>query len=89
MQRTVYLLLNWKNNSFIDSLVSTEHSVGRCSFQGSALNITLNFSVDATGLRRTSGKNVLLLELKLTDKLKVCFTVADIVIAQAGDRTIL
>ncbi len=52
--------------------------------KGSALNLS-KFTVDAVK-ERNSGKMVSTSRANGTDKFKICFTVADNVIAQAGDR---
>jgi len=52
--------------------------------RGSALNLS-KFNIDAVKERK-SGKLVSTSRAKATDKFKVCFTVADNVIADAGDR---
>src|SRR5690606_17673191 len=52
--------------------------------KGSALNLS-KFSVDAVK-ERNNGKMVSTSKANRTDKFKVCFTVADNIIAQAGDR---
>jgi len=52
--------------------------------RGSALSLS-TFSVDAVKERK-NGKLVSTSRAKSTDKFKVCFTVADNVIADAGDR---
>ncbi|MEB8389534.1 hypothetical protein OO012_20210, partial [Rhodobacteraceae bacterium KMM 6894] len=52
--------------------------------KGSALNLS-QFSVDAVK-ERNSGKLVSTQRARGTDKFKICFTIANNVIAQAGDR---
>eukprot|EP01089_Gocevia_fonbrunei_P020438 TRINITY_DN7628_c0_g1_i1.p1 TRINITY_DN7628_c0_g1~~TRINITY_DN7628_c0_g1_i1.p1 ORF type:complete len:296 (-),score=72.31 TRINITY_DN7628_c0_g1_i1:30-917(-) len=73
-----------KQTVFNDSLVVQNTQLADVVEKGSALNLS-KFSVDAVK-ERTSGKLVSTSRAKATDKLKVCFTVADNVIAQAGDR---
>ena len=55
--------------------------------RGSALNLA-TLTVDAVR-ERNSGKLVSTSRAKSTDKFKICFTVADNVIAEAGDREFL
>jgi hypothetical protein len=84
MQRdSTYVELE-KQTVFNDSLVVQNTQLADVVEKGSALNLS-KFSVDAVK-ERTSGKLVSTSRAKATDKLKVCFTVADNVIAQAGDR---
>ncbi|MBU2907388.1 MULTISPECIES: hypothetical protein [Arenibacter] len=84
MQRdSTYVELE-KQTVFNDSLVVQNTQLADVVSKGSALNLS-KFSVDAVK-ERTSGKLVSTSRAKATDKLKVCFTVADNVIAQAGDR---
>ncbi|MCM4170938.1 hypothetical protein DHD32_05570 [Arenibacter sp. TNZ] len=84
MQRdSTYVELE-KQTVFNDSLVVQNTQLADVVSKGSALNLS-KFSVDAVK-ERTSGKMVSTSRAKATDKLKVCFTVADNVIAQAGDR---
>jgi hypothetical protein len=84
MQRdSTYVELE-KQTVFNDSLVVQNTQLAEVVSKGSALNLS-KFTVDAVK-ERTSGKLVSTSRAKATDKLKVCFTVADNVIAQAGDR---
>ena len=84
MQRdSTYVELE-KQTVFNDSLVVQNTQLADVVSKGSALNLS-KFTVDAVK-ERTSGKLVSTSRAKATDKLKVCFTVADNVIAQAGDR---
>lgn len=87
MQRdSTYVELE-KQTVFNDSLVVQNTQLADVVSKGSALNLS-KFSVDAVK-ERSSGKLVSTSRAKATDKLKVCFTVADNVIAQAGDRQFL
>ena len=72
---------------FSDSLVVQNTQLADAVERGSALNLS-QFTVDAVK-ERTSGKLVSTSRATRTDKLKVCFTVADNVIAEAGDREFL
>ncbi|NNG10252.1 MAG: hypothetical protein HKM92_08765, partial [Arenibacter sp.] len=84
MQRdSTYVELE-KQTIFNDSLVVQNTQLADVLEKGSALNLS-KFSVDAVK-ERSSGKLVSTSRARATDKLKVCFTVADNVIAQAGDR---
>ncbi|MCG2459664.1 hypothetical protein K8352_02775 [Flavobacteriaceae bacterium F89] len=84
MQRdSTYVELE-KQNVFNDSLVVQNTQLADAVEKGSALNLS-KFSVDAVKERK-SGKMVSTSRANRTDKFKVCFTVADNVIAQAGDR---
>ncbi|WP_445385152.1 hypothetical protein ACT6NV_14500 [Robiginitalea sp. IMCC44478] len=73
-----------KQTVFNDSLVVQNTQLADAVERGSALNLT-KFTVDAVR-ERSSGKLVSTSRAGRTDKLKVCFTVADNVIAEAGDR---
>jgi hypothetical protein len=73
-----------KQTVFNDSLVVQNTNLADVVAKGSALNLT-TFKVDAVK-ERNSGKLVSTSRAKSTDKLKICFTVANNVIAQAGDR---
>ena len=73
-----------KQTVFNDSLVVQNTQLADAVERGSALNLTL-FSVDAVR-ERSNGTLRSTSRAKRTDKLKVCFTVADNVIAEAGDR---
>ncbi|TKD66207.1 hypothetical protein [Flavobacterium sp. ASW18X] len=73
-----------KQTVFNDSLVVQNTQLADAVERGSALNLS-TFKVDAVK-ERNSGKLVSTSRAKATDKFKVCFTVADNAIAQAGDR---
>lgn len=73
-----------KQNIFNDSLVVQNTQLADAVERGSALNLT-KFNVDAVKVR-SSGKMVSTSRARRTDKFKVCFTVQDNVIAEAGDR---
>ncbi len=73
-----------KQTVFNDSLIVQNTQLADAVERGSALSLT-SFSVDAIK-ERTSGKLVSTSRARATDKFKVCFTVADNVIAEAGDR---
>lgn len=73
-----------KQTVFNDSLVVQNTQLADAVERGSALNLS-KFTVDAVK-ERNSGKLVSTSRAKATDKFKVCFTVADNVIAEAGDR---
>lgn len=84
MQRdSTYVELE-KQTVFNDSLVVQNTSLAQAVERGSALNLT-KINVDAVK-ERNSGKLVSVSRAKSTDKFKICFTVADNVIAEAGDR---
>lgn len=84
MQRdSTYVELE-KQTVFNDSLVVQNTQLSDAVEKGSALNLS-KFNVDAVK-ERNSGKLVSTQRAKSTDKFKICFTVADNVIAQAGDR---
>lgn len=84
MQRdSTYVELE-KQTVFNDSLVVQNTQLADVVEKGSTLNLS-KFNVDAVK-ERNNGKLVSTSRAKATDKLKVCFTVADNVIAQAGDR---
>lgn len=84
MQRdSTYVELE-KQTVFNDSLVVQNTQLADVVEKGSALNLS-KFSIDAVK-ERSSGKLVSTSKAKRTDKLKVCFTVADNIIADAGDR---
>lgn len=72
---------------FSDSLVVQNTQLADAVERGSALNLS-QFTVDAVKERNT-GKLVSTSRASRTDKLKICFTVADNVIAEAGDREFL
>jgi len=69
---------------FNDSLIIQNTQLADAVERGSALNLS-TISVDAIK-ERNSGKLVSTRRARATDKLKVCFTIADNVIAEAGDR---
>ncbi|OQD42980.1 hypothetical protein [Croceivirga radicis] len=73
-----------KQTVFNDSLVVQNTQLAEAVERGSALNLS-NFKIDAVK-ERSSGKLVSTSRARATDKFKVCFTVADNSIAQAGDR---
>jgi len=73
-----------KQTVFNDSLVVQNTQLADVVEKGSALNLT-TFNVDAVKERK-SGKLVSTSRAKSTDKFKICFTVANNVIAGAGDR---
>jgi len=73
-----------KQTIFNDSLVVQNTQLADVVERGSALNLS-KFNVDAVR-ERGSGKLVSTSRAKRTDKFKICFTVADNVIAEAGDR---
>ncbi|MEL6304827.1 MAG: hypothetical protein AAFQ20_08580, partial [Bacteroidota bacterium] len=73
-----------KQTVFNDSLVVQNTQLADAVERGSALSLS-TFSVDAVKERK-NGKLVSTSRAKSTDKFKVCFTVADNVIAEAGDR---
>ena len=67
-----------------DSLVVQNTQLADAVERGSALNLS-KFSIDAVR-ERNSGKLVSTTRAGKTDKLKICFTIADNAIAEAGDR---
>jgi hypothetical protein len=69
---------------FSDSLVVQNTQLADVVERGSALNLN-RLNVDAVRERNT-GKMVSTTRASRTDKIKVCFTVANNAIAQAGDR---
>ena len=73
-----------KQTVFNDSLIVQNTQLAEAVERGSALNLT-KFSVDAVR-ERSNGTLRSTSRARRTDKLKVCFTVADNVIAEAGDR---
>jgi len=84
MQRdSTYVELE-KQTVFNDSLVVQNTQLADAVEKGSALNLS-KFSVDAVR-ERNSGKLVSTSRAKSTDKFKICFTIADNVISEAGDR---
>lgn len=76
-----------KQAVFNDSLVVQNTQLAEAVERGSALNLS-KFTVDAVR-ERSSGKMVSTTRAGRTDKLKICFTIADNVIADAGDRQFL
>ncbi len=84
MQRDSTFTELTKQTVFNDSLVVQNTQLADVVEKGSALNLS-RFTVDAVR-ERGSGKMVSTQRAKATDKFKICFTVADNVIAQAGDR---
>ncbi|MBO0323380.1 hypothetical protein J0X14_13810 [Muricauda sp. CAU 1633] len=73
-----------KQTVFNDSLIVQNTQLADAVERGSALNLS-TISVDAVR-ERNSGKLVSTSRARATDKFKVCFTIADNVIAEAGDR---
>ncbi|MEW2921939.1 MULTISPECIES: hypothetical protein [Flavobacteriaceae] len=73
-----------KQTVFNDSLIVQNTQLADAVERGSALNLS-TISVDAVK-ERNSGKLVSTSRARATDKFKVCFTIADNVIAEAGDR---
>jgi len=73
-----------KQTVFNDSLVVQNTQLADVVEKGSALNLS-KFNVDAVR-ERNSGKLSSTNRAKRADKFKICFTVADNVIAEAGDR---
>ncbi|KQC29258.1 hypothetical protein [Flagellimonas eckloniae] len=84
MQRDSTFVELEKQTVFNDSLVVQNTQLADAVERGSALSLT-TFTVDAVK-ERSSGKLVSTSRAKSTDKFKVCFTIADNVIAEAGDR---
>jgi len=84
MQRDSTFVELEKQTVFNDSLVVQNTQLADAVERGSALNLSTQ-SVDAVK-ERNSGKLVSTSRAKATDKIKVCFTIADNAIAQAGDR---
>ena len=72
-----------KQTVFNDSLIVQNTQLADAVERGSALSLS-KFSVDAVR-ERNNGKLVSTSRARSTDKFKVCFTVADNVIAEAGD----
>jgi len=84
MQRdSTYVELE-KQTVFNDSLVVQNTSLAQAVERGSALNLS-KINVDAVK-ERNSGKMASTTRARSTDKFKICFTIADNVIAEAGDR---
>lgn len=84
MQRDSTFVELEKQTVFNDSLVVQNTQLADAVERGSALNLS-DFKIDAVK-ERSSGRLVSTQRAKSTDKFKVCFTVADNAIAQAGDR---
>lgn len=84
MQRDSTFVELEKQTVFNDSLVVQNTQLADAVERGSALNLSTQ-SVDAVK-ERSSGKLVSTSRARATDKIKVCFTIADNAIAQAGDR---
>lgn len=84
MQRDSTFVELEKQTVFNDSLVVQNTQLADAVERGSALNLA-DFKIDAVK-ERSSGRLVSTQRAKATDKFKVCFTVADNAIAQAGDR---
>jgi hypothetical protein len=87
MQRDSTFVELEKQTVFNDSLVVQNTQLADAVEKGSALNLS-SFTVDAVR-ERSNGKLVSTSRAKSTDKFKICFTVADNVIAEAGDRQFL
>ncbi|MGB5226899.1 hypothetical protein [Eudoraea sp.] len=87
MQRDSTFVELEKQTVFNDSLVVQNTQLADAVERGSALNLSA-FTVDAVR-ERNNGKLVSTSRAKSTDKFKICFTVADNVIAEAGDRQFL
>ena len=84
MQRdSTYVELE-KQTVFNDSLVVQNTQLADAVEKGSALNLS-KFNIDAVK-ERNNGKLVSTQRASRSDKFKICFTVADNVIAEAGDR---
>ena len=84
MQRDSTFVELEKQTVFNDSLIVQNTQLADAVERGSALNLS-EFKIDAVR-ERNSGKLVSTSRARATDKFKVCFTVADNAIAQAGDR---
>jgi hypothetical protein len=84
MQRDSTFVELEKQTVFNDSLVVQNTQLANVVERGSALNIS-KLSVDAVK-ERSSGKLVSTQRAGATDKLKVCFTLTNNAIAQAGDK---
>lgn len=87
MQRDSTFVELEKQTVFNDSLVVQNTQLADAVERGSALNLS-KFTVDAVK-ERSSGKLVSTSRATRTDKFKICFTIADNVIAEAGDREFL
>ena len=84
MQRDSTFVQLEKQTVFNDSLVVQNTQLADAVERGSALSLA-KFNIDAVKERK-SGKLVSTSRARSTDKFKICFTVADNVIAGAGDR---
>ncbi|WP_394748637.1 hypothetical protein [Spongiimicrobium salis] len=87
MQRDSTFVELEKQTVFNDSLVVQNTQLADVVEKGSALNLS-SFTVDAVKERK-SGKLVSTSRASRSDKFKICFTVANNVIAEAGDREFL
>lgn len=84
MQRDSTFVELEKQTVFNDSLIVQNTQLADAVERGSALNLT-SFVVDAVR-ERSNGRLASTSRARRTDKLKICFTVADNVIAESGDR---
>lgn len=84
MQRDSTFVELERQSVFNDSLVVQNTQLAEAVERGSALSLS-RFTVDAVRERK-NGRLVSTSKAKSTDKLKVCYTVADNIIADAGDR---
>jgi len=84
MQRDSTFVELEKQTIFNDSLVVQNTQLADAVERGSALNLS-DFKIDAVR-ERNNGKLVSTQRARATDKFKVCFTIAENRIAQAGDR---
>ncbi len=84
MERDSTIVLLEEQTTFNDSLVVQNTELAKVVELGSALNLS-KFVVDAVK-ERSSGKLVSTSRASRADKFKVCFTVADNKISDAGDR---
>lgn len=84
MQRDSTFVELEKQTVFNDSLIVQNTQLADAVERGSSLNLT-TISVDAVR-ERNNGKLTSTSRARNTDKFKVCFTVADNLIAEAGDR---
>lgn len=84
MQRDSTFVELEKQTVFNDSLIVQNTQLANAVERGSALNLS-TFNIDAVKERR-SGKLASVSRARATDKFKVCFTVANNAIAEAGDR---
>ncbi len=84
MQRdSTYMELELQSK-FNDSLIVQNTQLADAVERGAALNLA-KYNIDAKK-ERNNGKLVSVSRARATDKLQVCFTIADNRIAQAGDR---